>query len=199
MSRNDTIVIVPGARYPNSENPFIQSVIVKLLGLFNVIPSPTDTEEEWIRALENGNRQIIRFVWSGRASVHSVRKAARELASLIRKYPSVTVVSCSLGTQVALLATKRNNDIRKIVSLSGVYRRSDTPFPIIDIRSSDDPFANVFHAILNLFSLTSKPTQQIILEGIRHDEFGTDVLLQKGKFSGRNISDVIESFIDPSV
>ena len=196
MSRNDTIVIVPGARYPKSENPFVQSVIVKLFGLFNVIPSPADTEEEWIRALENGNRQIIRFVWSGRASAHSVRKAAQELTSLIRKYPSVTVVSCSLGTQVALRATIGSKNIRKIISLCGVYRRTDTTFPIIDIRSSDDPFADSVHFILNVFSRARKPTEQIILEGIRHDEFGTDTTIRTSTFQGHRISKVIALFLE---
>lgn len=196
MSVTNTIIIVPGAQYPKSENPCVQSVIVKLFGLFNVIPSYSDEAEGWIQVLENENLEIIRFAWSGRASAYSVRKAAKNLASMIRKYPSVTVVSCSLGTQVALRAATGSKNIKKIISLCGVYRRTDPPFPIIDIRSSDDPFANTFHSILNLFSLTSKPTEQVLLEGIRHDEFGMDTPVRAGTFQNHRISEIIAFFLE---
>jgi pimeloyl-ACP methyl ester carboxylesterase len=166
-------------------------MIVRAFGFFNVIPRYTDDEEGWIQPLREQGYQIVRFRWSGKSSPSSIRTAATDLSILMRHIGSVTVISCSLGTQVAMLAKAGHEHVTRLVSLCGVYGYTDTSFPVIDIRSADDRFANLSHSILNAFPSRTLTNETIILERIRHDEFGLDTIVSSGTFRGMRLSDVL--------
>lgn len=199
MSVTNTIIVVPGARYPKSSSAFIQGMIVRAFSFFNVIPRYSDDEEGWIRPLREQGYEIVRFRWSGKSSPSSIRTAATDLSILMRHIGSVTVVSCSLGTQVAMLAKAGHGHVTRLVSLCGVYGYADVPFPVIDIRSADDRFANLSHSILNTFPSRTSTNKTIILEGIRHDESGLDTIVSSGAFRGMRISDVLDRCLTEQV
>ncbi|NTW75933.1 MAG: hypothetical protein HGB34_03465 [Candidatus Moranbacteria bacterium] len=113
---------------------------------------------------------------------------------MIREYGSVVLVSCSLGTQIALLSGGLVR-IDRIISLCGVYGHNTIPFPFIDIRSVDDHFGNLCHAFLNVFSSRSNTIGTVLLESIRHDQFGLDTTISSGSFREHRISEIIEHFL----
>jgi pimeloyl-ACP methyl ester carboxylesterase len=191
-----TIIVVPGARYRTSPNHLVRYAIARLYALLNVIPRAFDGEEGWIRPLRERGYVVIRFQWSGNTSLSSVRRAVDDLTMLIRDIGNVSIVSCSLGTQVALTASSRLPDhVEMLVSLCGVYRHDGLRLPVMDVRSSDDAFGNIFHTFLNLLVRMPTTTRTFVFDGIRHDEFADDICIPSGFFAGRRISDVIFSFI----
>lgn len=189
-----TIIVVPGARYLTSSNHLIRGAISRLYAFFNVIPCASDSEEGWIRPLRDRGYEIVRFSWSGNVSRSSIRSAAADLSSLVRGYDSVILVSCSLGSDIAIRSDSHER-ISRMISLCGVYGHATTPFPIIDIRSSDDRFGNLCHSLLNVFTPRSPATETILLEGIRHDEFGLDPMISSGIFHERRISEIIGHYL----
>ncbi len=196
MSVTNTIIIVPGARYPKSSSAFIQGMIVRVFGFFNVIPQYSDDEEGWIRPLREQGYEIIRFRWSGDVSPSSVRRAVDDLTTLIHDTRNVSIISCSLGTRIALTASSRSpNDVELLIPFCGVYRHDGSAPPIIDVRSPNDVFGNIFHTFLNMFVRKPATTRRLSFDGIRHDEFADDIRIPSGFFTGRRISEVTSALI----
>ncbi|HWQ59949.1 MAG TPA: hypothetical protein VN420_02270 [Candidatus Fimivivens sp.] len=190
------IVVVPGARYLRSSNPFVQKGIVRLYGLFNVIPDYSGSEEAWIPALRQRGYEVIRFEWNGSVTSKSLHLASKRLSDLITTEGVVSVISCSIGTLIALLAAGRTILPLRVISLCGVFRTPDTPGDVIDIRSTADRFGNFFRSVSEMFSRKSSGLRTVMLSGIRHDEFGDNPVIPSGIFENSSLSDIILSFLD---
>ncbi|NTW75802.1 MAG: alpha/beta hydrolase [Candidatus Moranbacteria bacterium] len=192
----ETVIVVPGARYFTSSNRLVRGAITRLYAFLNVVPCASDSEEGWIRPLREYGYEVIRFQWTGDVSPLSVRRAVDDLTAMIRDVGNVSIISCSLGTQIALTASSRQPDhVELLVSLCGVYRHDGSRLPIMDVRSSNDGFGNSIYSILNVLVRTPTTTRTLSFDGIRHDEFADDMRIPSGFFAGRRISEVISSFI----
>ncbi|MFZ2150297.1 MAG: hypothetical protein WAV15_04020 [Minisyncoccia bacterium] len=192
----EKIIIIEGASYLRSDIKLVQKLIVLFYKIFNVVPFYDKEHEKWLKLIENGNREMIYFDWSGQVWPHVVNKAARKLALLVEKEGPVKIISTSLGTQIAIKASKHTQNIKKIVSLSGVYTPRPISIEFIDIYSTSDRFANVFRCLLKFIAIHRRiKRREVILHNIRHDQFRDDLRFTEGEFKGFTMSELLNHFL----
>jgi|GEM_PF-3905843 hypothetical protein len=192
----EKIIIINGSNYPRSDIPWVQKLIMSLwYKIFNVVPFYEKENDKWLKLIENNNREIVYFNWPGQVWPSVVNKAGRQLALFVKDKGPVKIISTSLGTQVALKASKYAPNICKIISLAGAY----TPYPIsidfIDIYSTSDHLANLGRGLLSFFFFKKIKRREVILHNIRHDQFHEDITISEGEFKGFTMSGLINHFL----
>ena len=192
----EKIIIIEGASYLRSDIKWIQKLIVLFYKIFNVVPFYAKEHEKWLKLIENGNREMIYFDWSGQIWPHEVNRAARRLALFVKDKGPVKIISTSLGTQIAIKASKHTSNITKIVSLSGVYTPRRISIDFIDIYSTSDRFANVFRCLLRFVAIYRRINRrEVILHDIRHDQFRDNMRFTNGEFKGFTMSKLLNNFL----
>ncbi|MDD5417964.1 MAG: hypothetical protein PHW96_03735 [Candidatus Nanoarchaeia archaeon] len=196
----ETVVVIHGSKYPNpnTKNLFLRNLVRFGYKIFKVTPDMEypEVREKWLSKIAKKGRDILYFDWEGKPLPKYVNKAAQDLINLIKTKDNVKIITNSIGAAIALKVSERVNNVKKIISLSGVYRKSKADVDFLDVRSKDDKFANVCKAGLNLLSFTKMKNRKLVLiEKFRHHEFQKDKQITGGNFKGMNISQILEYFL----
>lgn len=192
----EKIIIIEGASYLRSNIQWVQKLILLFYKIFNVVPFYEKEHEKWLKLIENGKREITYFDWSGQIWPHVVNRTARRLALFVKDKGPVKIISTSLGTQIAIKATKHTSNITKIVSLSGVYTPRPISIDFIDIYSTSDRFANVFRCLLKFIAIYRRiKRREVVLHNIRHDQFRDNMRFTDGEFKGFTMSELLNHFL----
>jgi len=187
------IVIIHGAHYLQSKSKFGKFLIGKFYGFFNVKPSYA-TKKKWLAKINAREEDVSYLEWSGNIFSEDVSQAVDDLAEEISNGGEVVVISSSIGTHIALQATRKTKKIKKIISLCGVFSYVNSDIEFIDIVSRRDSFQSFFRFLFNPFGRHLQ-SLKIILPGLRHDGFQKDPIIKRGYFKSKRVSDLVNEFL----
>ena len=159
----------------------------------------------WKGFFSKRNSHVLWLHWSRGFTWISKMFAKKRLRHLLRTYKSydVTLLGMSLGGEIALETAKKFPNIKKIILIGSTNEKASFNLggiEIINLYSTSDIFQKFAIHLLSPFfgsvCLKGKGVKNVNLPGITHDKFFANNQILSGKFKGKKISEVIESFIE---
>jgi hypothetical protein len=210
MSKKEIVIVIPGAKYINSRNSIIKNLVLLFYRTTHVLsPVYFNYAKKWAKKFENKNRKVIWLRWNRGFTIWSRWLATSKLKKEIVKYKQdgfvVKIVGISLGGDIALRALRElgDNIIEKIVLVCSTNTDSyieQENTVVFNVYSPFDLFVTLMTKLIAPIHggivLGGKSVENVCIEDFSHDEFCSDEIIKKGKFKGKQITDIIKEFLD---
>ncbi len=206
--KKELIIVIPGAKYIRSSLPFIQKTILFFYHLTNTRdPVYSNYALTWKNKLYKKNRQVTWLHWGRGISAISTWFAVRKLKKIINKYKNthtISIVGISLGGEIALETLKFFPDstfdkIILLASINGHAKIKNNTVRIFNLYSLNDTFAKistkVWAPVHGSMILNGKNVTNVEIDGMSHDQFCSDALIREGRFTGKSIFEVVNSYL----
>jgi len=205
--RKDLVIFVPGAKYIKSKYDLLEKSIIKFYELTNIRqPVYINYAKLWEKRLKKSSNEVIWLHWNGGISFISKYLATRKLKRIIKHYKNthnIHVVGLSLGGEIVLESAKDlDKQIKSIVLLCSINKNKNInlKLKILNIYSPDDLFEKISVKVMSPFQggvlLKGKNVKNISIPHLRHEDFCLDKVIKNGKYSGKRISSIVNSFIN---
>jgi len=203
----EIVIIVPGAKYIKSRAKFMQKLILLFYRLTRIYkPEYHNYSKEWQMKFNSDNRMVFWLHWSRGISFISKFFAKRRLLKLIKQYQNkrIKLVGISLGGEIILevLQKIKNHSVKKVILVCSTNENKNIKLnstKITNIFSEKDLFARFAIEILSPFhggqKLYGKNVKNVLIPEMTHDEFCSDSKIKKGKYKGKSITEIVNSFL----
>ncbi|MFH1358691.1 MAG: hypothetical protein ABIH37_02285 [archaeon] len=205
MKQKEIVIIVPGAA-PLTKYPiFIRYLFFSILYFLRIKPIKEDHADIWGRKLLRKNG-FIWFYWSRKVDNFSLKIAERRLKKVLDSYKNknIKLVGISIGGQIILetLMKKSYDNVSKIIfigSINGYHKINFKHKKIINLYSKKDFLTYISIKILSPFHgsrrLYGKNIKNIILPNLTHNQICSDAKVEKGRFKGKSITQIITQLL----